>query len=120
MSAALAILRNEEIPVKDSDDPPHVVSLSSPLTDTVRDFGGYHGSQDSKEGSMLLRTIENIAEQKTKSRMSLTEKNLLLERIRKQARNQTNSGIYTALVAEVSEMLSKTPCNDEIEPANRT
>ena len=62
MSAAHAILRNEEIPVKDSDDPPHVVSLSSPLTDTVRDFGGYHGSQDSKEGSILLRTIKNIAE----------------------------------------------------------
>ena len=117
MSAALAILRNEEILVKDSDDPPHVVSLSSPLTDTVRDFGGYHGSQDSKVGSMLFRTIKTIAE---KSRMSLAEKNLLLERIRKQARNQTNSGIYTALVAEVSEMLSKTPCNDEIEPANRT
>ena len=95
MSAALAILRNEEIPVKDSDDPPHVVSLSSPLTDTVRDVGGYHGSQDSKEGSMLLRTIENIAEQKTKSRMSLTEKNLLLERIRKQARNQTNTLEFT-------------------------
>ena len=65
VSAALAILRNEEIPVKDSDDPPHVVSLSSPLTDTVRDFGGYHGSQDSKEGSMLLRTIKTIAEKIT-------------------------------------------------------
>ena len=120
MSVALAILRNEEIPVKDSDDPPHVVSLPSPLTGTVRDFGGYHGSQDSKEGSMLLRTIKNIVEQKNKPRMSLAEKNLLLERIRKQPRNQTNSGIYTALVAEVSEMLSKTPCNDEIEPANKT
>ena len=95
MSAALAILRNEEIPVKDSDGPPHVVSLPSPLTDTVRDFGGYHGSQDSKEGSMLLRTIKNIAEQKNKSRMSLAEKNLLLERIRKQARNQTNTLEFT-------------------------
>ena len=62
MSAALAILRNEEILVKDSDDPPHDVSLSSPLTYTVRDLGGYHGSQDSKEGSMLLCTIKTIAE----------------------------------------------------------
>ena len=95
VSAALAILRNEEIPVKDSDDPPHVVSLPSPLTDTVRDFGGYHGSQDSKEGSMLLRTINNIAEQKNKSRMSLPEKNLLLKGIRKQARNQTNTLEFT-------------------------
>ena len=95
VSAALAILRNGEIPVKDSDDPPHVVSLPSPLTDTVRDFGGYHGSQDSKEGSMLLRTIKNIAEQKNKSRMSLPEKNLLLKGIRKQARNQTNTLEFT-------------------------
>ena len=52
--------------------------------------------------------------------MSLAEKNLLLERIRKQARNQKNSRIYTALVAEVSKMLSKPPCDDEIEPRNRT
>ena len=61
----------------------------------MRDFGGYHGSQDSKEGSMLLRTINNIAEQKNKSRMSLPEKNLLLKGIRKQARNQTNTLEFT-------------------------
>jgi len=102
VSTALAILQ-EEIPVvKENSESLDVESISSLLTD----FGRSLYDMQDEESTIVIHSMENVTELKNKLPRNPVEKILDIDRSR------TNSEIYTALVEEVSELLSKTSCNE--------